>query len=151
VWPPATHADGDDGRKEAGARYAQRVRVMTEAAAKKVNKVCYECHMDFEDEELSSEHEEHGVTCVRCHGRSQPHMDDEVRKTPPDAIFRGASMKVLCLTCHDPAKHAREKMHASEAAAAKKTGRPERTCTTCHGEHELVDTEKFKKPPKKGK
>jgi hypothetical protein len=97
---------------------------------------CYECHIDFKDEELSAEHAAHGVTCVRCHGPSQAHMEDEVRKTPADATFRGKSQEVFCLTCHRRSKHVRIAAHKREAAKGEKR----RTCTQCHGEHELVDT-----------
>ena len=117
------------------------------AAALKANQRCYECHIDFQEEELSTTHQNKGVACVRCHGHSQPHIDDEVRATPPDAIFRARTMKVFCLTCHEPREHIKVKSHALEAARAAKTGKPERTCTACHGEHELVDTEAVK-PPK---
>jgi len=108
------------------------------SAGKKV--ACYECHIDFKGEPLAAVHARAGVTCVRCHGTSQPHMNDEVRKTPPDAIFRGAAMQVFCLTCHDPAKHAAVEQHAAERARVAAGGKP-RSCTTCHGEHKLVHLE----------
>ena len=133
------HAVANGDREDKG-RLAQE-------QALKANKLCYECHIDFEEEELSISHQKNGVACARCHGRSQPHMDDEVRATPPDAIFRGKAMEVFCLTCHNPIAHAEVRTHKIEAAAAKKAARPPRTCTACHGEHELVDTEAAKKAP----
>lgn len=150
AWLPRA---GSKGRKKERKR-EKKLALLSKEEARKANARCYECHVDFKEEELAEEHEKHGVTCVRCHGHSQPHLDDEVRKTPPDAIFRGRAMKAFCLTCHDPVKHATEKEHVAEAARAKKAGKPERTCTACHGEHELIDTEAAKKKapkPKKGK
>ena len=143
VWlcPLSTRADGKGPSK--------REEKLRAAAALKANKRCYECHIDFEEEELSTTHQSKGVTCVRCHGHSQPHIDDEVRATPPDAVFRAKTMKVFCLTCHTAEEHIKVKTHALEAARATKTGKPERTCTACHGEHELVDTEAVKPAKKK--
>jgi len=108
------------------------------AAAARTNRVCYECHIDFQGEELGAVHEKAGVSCVRCHGPSKPHMDDEVRKTPPDAVFRGAAMRVFCLACHDPVEHLEVAAHAAEAARPPDAKR--RACTACHGEHQLIDT-----------
>jgi len=107
----------------------------TGSSAKK-EVVCYECHIDFKGEELTTAHERAGVTCIRCHGASQPHMNDEVRKTPPDAIFRDPTMKVFCLTCH-VADYGAVNSHRAEEAKRKTGGKP-RACTECHGEHKLV-------------
>ncbi len=109
--------------------------------AKVANAVCYECHIDFQGEELVREHERHQVACVRCHGPSQAHMEDEVRKTKPDFIARGKAMTIFCLTCHSPAKHARVGDHADEA---RKPADQRRTCTQCHGDHKLVEVEDIK-------
>ncbi len=106
------------------------------------NKVCCECHIDFEGEELVRVHEKHQVACVRCHGHSQAHMEDEVRKTPADFTARGKGMEVFCLTCHDPIKHHRIGPHKEEAAKTDPARR--RTCTQCHGEHKLVEVEAIK-------
>jgi len=111
----------------------------TIGSAAKGQVVCYECHIDFKGEGLTTTHQRAGVTCVRCHGQSKPHMEDEVRKTPPDALFRGPATKVFCLTCH-LADYAREKLHAPEEARAKAGGKP-RSCTECHGEHRIVRAE----------
>jgi len=104
-------------------------------SAVKANEICYECHIDFKGEELVATHENAAVACVRCHGRSQAHMEDEVRATPPDAIFRGKAVRIFCLTCHDPARHRKVPAHAAEAAKAEPAKR--RSCTGCHGEHKL--------------
>ena len=105
--------------------------------ATKANARCYECHVDFEGEDLASVHEKAGVACVRCHGHSQPHIDDEVRATKADATFRGKAMKVFCLTCHRPAAYRGRPAHAANEALAPDK---QRSCTRCHGEHELVDS-----------
>jgi len=112
----------------AGAASCRLGRSASEAMA---SNVCYECHIDFRAEELVAVHETHGVTCVRCHGPSRPHMEDEERKTPADATFRAKAMGVFCLTCH---KGARD--HAAEVAKAETP----RTCTQCHGSHRIIQT-----------
>jgi hypothetical protein len=86
----------------AGAASCRLGRSASEAMA---SNVCYECHIDFRAEELVVVHETHGVTCVRCHGPSRPHMEDEERKTPADATFRAKAMGVFCLTCHKEARN----------------------------------------------
>jgi hypothetical protein len=140
--PPTAGADGhEEGEGKEKGGEAMRVALLTEAQAKKANERCYECHIDFKEEELTEEHEEHGVTCARCHGASGPHIADEVRKTPPDAIFRGTAMKPFCLTCHSPQAYPEVKMHAREIKRSRKSGEPERACTACHGYHKLVDTD----------
>jgi hypothetical protein len=104
-------------------------------SAAKANERCYECHLDFRGEALTVVHQKHAVSCVRCHGHSQPHIDDEVRTTKPDAIFRGKAMAVFCLTCHEPARHRRQPAHAASAA---REPAKRRSCTACHGEHKLL-------------
>jgi hypothetical protein len=166
LWAPSATADshrtrtparpqegeGDDGDEHHGNVPAKADKKQTQTGTLTGSKRCLACHMDFEEEKLTREHMEHGVGCLRCHGTSQAHVDDKLKATPPDAVFRDGSMKVFCLACHDPARHAAMKPHATEAAAAKKAGKPERVCTACHGEHKLVrgeDTDQ-KAAPKPG-
>jgi hypothetical protein len=104
-------------------------------AAAKANARCTECHLDFLEEGLTLTHQRAGVPCVRCHGHSQPHIDDEVRKTKADVTFRGPAMKVFCLTCHDPRDHHSQADHAANATLPPAR---RKACTQCHGEHELL-------------
>ena len=106
--------------------------------AAKANRRCTECHLDFEDETLTVTHQEAGVACVRCHGHSQPHIDDEVRATKADATFRGEAMAVFCLTCHDPTRHRKRPAHV---ASARIEPAKRKSCTQCHGEHKLLAVE----------
>ena len=106
------------------------------ADAARVNKLCLECHIDFEDEELTLAHQRAGVSCARCHGPSRAHMEDEVRATKPDAIFRGAAMEIFCLTCHGPALYRARPEHAANVVLEPKR---RKSCTQCHGEHKLLE------------
>jgi len=109
--------------------------------AARANAVCMECHIDFEEEEIVVVHGSRGVTCVRCHGPSRAHMEDEIRRTKADVTFRGRAMRPFCLTCHEPGEHRRVTKHAAELA------RPparRRACTACHGEHKLLEIDPAK-------
>jgi len=132
---PCVVADDDDGHgKDKKAR-----KEALAAAALKINKLCFDCHIDFKDEDLSQDHQEQGVSCARCHGMSKPHMDDEVRKTPPDVVFRKGAMTVFCLTCHKPGEYREVPMHKAQESKPPQLKR--RTCTGCHGDHKLVSLE----------
>ena len=109
--------------------------------AAKANRRCLECHVDFEEEPLVVRHQAGGVTCMRCHGHSQPHIEDEIRATKADVAFRGKAMALFCQTCHEPGKHRRTPSHAAELA---KPADKRRSCTACHGEHKLLEIEPAK-------
>ena len=112
------------------------------AAASKANETCFECHIDFKDEGMTFKHQVAGVSCVHCHGTSLPHMEDEVRQTPPEVIFKGQAMRAFCLTCHDRAGHAKvTPFHAAEVAKKDKR----KACTSCHFDHKLVPMPEPKK------
>ncbi len=106
------------------------------ALAAKANMRCFECHIDFEEEALVVQHQKAGVTCMRCHGHSQAHIEDEVRKTKADVTFRGKAMVLFCQTCHEPDACRRVQAHAEELALPPEK---QRLCTACHGEHELLE------------
>jgi len=134
VLPFACQTTGKPRKK----RYGKAVI----AVASKANKTCFECHMDFKDEGMTVEHQAAGVSCVRCHGKSMPHMEDEARMTPPEVIFKGQAMRTFCLTCHDRAAHAKATpLHAAEMAKNDKR----KTCTACHFDHKLVSMPEPKK------
>ena len=113
------------------------------AKAEALNRRCLECHTDFEKEELSKTHRKKGIGCVRCHGASQAHADDETGATKPDATFRTSTIRVFCLTCHSPAEHRKESQHRAEDAKPNPADR--RTCTGCHGEHVITNRDALKK------
>ena len=130
---PCVVADDDQGKDKKAKTKALA------AAARKINKLCFDCHIDFKDEELSQDHQEQGVSCARCHGMSKPHMDDEVRRTPPDVVFRKGAMTVFCLTCHKPGEYREVPMHKAQESKPPQLKR--RTCIECHGDHKLVSLE----------
>ena len=66
-----------------------------------VNAGCYVCHMTFVSEELSKTHLKAKVTCVKCHGVSAGHANDEdMGATAPDVTFERDQVERMCLECH---------------------------------------------------
>lgn len=110
------------------------------------NSSCMVCHIDFQEELISSVHEGEGVTCMGCHGDSVTHSGDEFNITRPDVIWGRAEIAAFCRQCHK--KH--EKPDAVKAFRAKwlSKRRPngrvvleDSVCTDCHGKHAIVGEE----------
>ncbi len=88
------------------------------------NAACYVCHMTFVKEELSKTHLKAKITCVRCHGVSAGHANDEdIGATKPDITFERNGVEAMCLECH--------KRHDVEESET------ELVCTDCHGAHRI--------------
>ena len=97
------------------------------------NDVCMLCHLDFREEELAGTHLKGGVGCADCHGPSQPHIDDEDRKTAPDHVFRPEDTIKFCPTCHS----VRRKCPTQSADEATRKPLATKPCTDCHGKHRI--------------
>lgn len=96
------------------------------------NAACYVCHMTFVGEELSKTHLQAEITCIRCHGLSAGHANDEdVGATLPDIIFNRNEVDAMCVKCHE-----RHDLVAQEIAVRKHPP----VCTDCHGSHRIVQT-----------
>jgi formate-dependent nitrite reductase cytochrome c552 subunit len=102
------------------------------------NSACHVCHTNYQEESLALVHAKANVGCVKCHGDSIAHRNDEANITPPDTLYPLAKIDTACHRCHK----------AHDAPAAKVIGRwqercPAKTnpkdivCTDCHGEHRL--------------
>ena len=107
------------------------------------NAGCCVCHIPFIKEPLSTTHLEAKVTCVRCHGASIGHANDEhIGATPPDVKFAPGQVNPFCRACHE--KHDvppeavvarwQEVLRARPAAAASPAAA---RCTDCHGRHRI--------------
>jgi hypothetical protein len=78
------------------------------------------------------------VGCVKCHGPSYAHRDDENNATPPDVMYWPQRIDPACLECHEthdaPAKQViamwQKRCHG-------KTNPQQLVCTDCHGQHRL--------------
>ncbi len=101
-----------------------------------VNAACYVCHMTFVKEELSRTHLHAKVGCIRCHGISAGHANDEdIGATPPDVSFKRDGVDTMCRTCH--------KSHDINAAQVvsrwleRELHKQPPICTDCHGTHRI--------------
>ena len=54
-----------------------------------------------------------GTFCVKCHGQSIEHRNDEDNITPPDTIFPGRRINASCEKCHEGHDVAPAKVGAS--------------------------------------
>jgi len=127
------------------------------------NDSCYVCHGDYREEQLVGWHAKENVGCVKCHGPSHAHRDDEDNVTPPDVMFAPEDIDPACVRCHEEHVAPARKVIATwqERCPNKKPG--EMVCTDCHGHHrrpfrtvqwnkktrELIIREEKPKPEKK--
>lgn len=102
------------------------------------NGACHVCHTNFQEEPLAVTHAQANVGCVRCHGQSIAHRNDEANITPPDKMFPAAKIDAACHKCHESHDVAAAKVIARwQARCPGKTNAKEIVCTDCHGEHRL--------------
>jgi hypothetical protein len=101
------------------------------------NAACYVCHMTFVQEELSKVHVADKVTCIKCHGLSAAHANDEnVGATPPDVTFERNQVDAMCVECHkDHDVPLREVLVRFLVRKLSRKTRP--VCTDCHGFHKI--------------
>ena len=108
------------------------------------NAGCYVCHTTFLREPLSRTHLKAKVGCVRCHGVSADHANDEdIGATKPDIRFRRVQVNGHCRTCHARHDVAPEAIVARWRGrrASQPTSRPAVggiVCTDCHGQHRIA-------------
>ncbi|MEA1950767.1 MAG: multiheme c-type cytochrome [Planctomycetota bacterium] len=111
-----------------------------------VNATCYVCHMTFVHEEISNQHFEAKVTCVKCHGLSAKHANDEnIGATKPDIIYARKDVDKMCEKCHEdhdvPPREVVARFIKRKLPAKKQP-----ICTDCHGTHRIERVEKDEKP-----
>lgn len=115
-----------------------------EEAILKSNSACMVCHIDFDEEELTVQHQKADVMCARCHGPCLAHMNDEMAATGPDLVFGRAEVDHMCLQCHLTHRNRHNDKKAFEAFFEKWRGkrRPNgqlimkgAICMDCHGRH----------------
>ena len=96
------------------------------------NAACYVCHMTFVKEKLSKTHLRAKVTCIRCHGLSEGHANDEdIGATPPDISFKRDQVNAMCLKCHEKHDISLKKLAAHKSPPI---------CTDCHDTHRIVQS-----------
>jgi hypothetical protein len=102
------------------------------------NTACYVCHANYQEEEFVVYHAQANVGCVKCHGESHAHRDDENNTTPPDVIFPPEKIEPNCRECHEthdaPAK---DVILRWQERCPGKTRPEDILCMDCHGTHRL--------------
>ena len=107
------------------------------------NAACYVCHMTFVKEELSKRHLAAKVGCIKCHGVSAAHANDEdIGATKPDVVFTRKQVNPSCRTCHASHGAKPEKVVARWQQVVKarfaSQAPPSPACTDCHGTHKIA-------------
>lgn len=102
------------------------------------NSACFVCHSNYQEESLAAVHALEDVGCVRCHGASLAHRNDENNTTPPDKMYPGEAIDPACVDCHDTHDAPARKVLARwKERCPEKTDFSQVVCTDCHGEHRL--------------
>jgi len=102
------------------------------------NSFCHCCHTNYEKEPFAVWHQKANVGCVKCHGESYAHRDDEDNATPPEIMYWPERIQKNCEKCHD--EHdvsAVEVISRWQQRCPAKTDPATVVCTDCHGQHRL--------------
>ena len=103
------------------------------------NQSCFVCHTNYEEEEFADVHAKANVGCIKCHGASFDHRNDENNITPPDVMFDAKKMKKNCEQCHDTHDAPAMKVIVRwQERCPSKTDPKDLLCTDCHGMHRLA-------------
>ncbi len=102
------------------------------------NSACLVCHSNFQDELIVAAHAKQDIGCIKCHGSSLAHRNDEDNVTAPDKMFAAARIDKACRECHeDHNASARKVIKMFQARFPRNTDAEKVACTDCHGEHRL--------------
>jgi len=102
------------------------------------NTSCFVCHGNYQDEALAKVHAEADIGCIRCHGASVAHRNDEDHRTPPDIMYAPDGIDSACAKCHEGHDVPARKVVARwQQKCPAKTSAAQIVCTDCHGEHRM--------------
>lgn len=102
------------------------------------NTACFVCHANYDEETLAGQHAKANVGCVKCHGESVAHRNDEDNITPPDIMFPTDQIDKECVKCHETHDAPARKVIATwQKRCPAKENPADLVCTDCHGEHRL--------------
>ncbi len=98
------------------------------------NSFCYVCHLNFQDEQFATWHQNANVGCMDCHGDSDLHSADESHVIPPDNMYKKSNVNASCTNCHSKATQEKQIGHRPFFEGSD----PDRKyCTDCHGNHSI--------------
>ncbi|OHB66612.1 MAG: hypothetical protein A2V70_07535 [Planctomycetes bacterium RBG_13_63_9] len=101
------------------------------------NAACYICHIPFVKEELSKVHLKAKVGCIKCHGLSADHANDEnIGATKPDVLFGRKEIGPSCRECH-PNHNVPPQKIVARFLQRNVAPKPSPVCTDCHGSHKI--------------
>ncbi len=105
----------------------------------RINEACYVCHGNYREEPMAVSHAKQDVSCMKCHGPSLEHRNDEDNITPPDKMYALTKIDAGCQAdCHDSHDApAREVLKRWQERCPGKTDFSQVVCTDCHGFHRL--------------
>ncbi len=102
------------------------------------NTACFVCHTNYEEESFAVVHAKANVGCMKCHGASLDHRDDEDNITPPDVMFAAEKIEANCEKCHEEHDVSPVEIIARwQQCCPYKTDPKTILCTDCHGKHRL--------------
>ncbi|MGO9115421.1 MAG: cytochrome c3 family protein [Thermoguttaceae bacterium] len=102
------------------------------------NSACFVCHGNFQEESMVAVHAQENIGCVKCHGVSLAHRNDEDNVTAPDKMYAPARIDNACRVCHEDHDASPRKVIAMFQARFPPNTDPKKVvCTDCHGEHRL--------------
>ncbi len=105
-----------------------------------VNATCYVCHMTFVREEISRVHFKEEVTCIKCHGLSAAHANDEdIGATKPDIVYKRNQVDEMCAKCHE--EHDVPATDVIARFVEREITESPPVCTDCHGKHRIEPPE----------
>jgi hypothetical protein len=101
------------------------------------NAACYVCHMTFIKEDLAKQHLVAKVGCIKCHGLSEKHANDEnIGTSKPDILFPRGGIDAGCVKCHEKHDVSARKVIA-RFVDRRLPSTPTPVCTDCHGHHKI--------------
>jgi hypothetical protein len=102
------------------------------------NGACFVCHGNFQDETMVAVHAKENIGCIKCHGSSAAHRNDEDNVTAPDKMFAAARIDKSCGECHEGHDApVRKVVRMFQERFPPNTDPKKVVCTDCHGEHRL--------------
>ena len=102
------------------------------------NNACFVCHSNFQDELMVTVHAKENIGCIKCHGSSVAHRNDEDNVTAPDKMYTLVRIDRSCRECHEDHTASPQKVISMFQARFPQNTDPKNVvCTDCHGEHRL--------------
>jgi len=102
------------------------------------NSACFVCHGNFQEERMVTVHAAEDIGCMKCHGASLAHRNDEDNVTAPDKMYSRGRIDNACRQCHEDHTASPRKVIAMFQERFPRNADPKKiVCTDCHGEHRL--------------